>query len=164
LSSVLQQNIAYFDIIGAGQLISNLGQDMKLIQDGISQKVGDIISGISGFVVALICAFTSNRRFASIMLTQPISLISLVGIMGFWLTKTQRKGLTHNVRASNFAQEVLGAMRNVIAYRSQGIYSKKYHKSLQYLCVLDFWERLIFGVIVAGSFTILHWGNGLGVC
>lgn len=164
LSSVMQQNIAYFDIIGAGELISNLDQDMKLIQDGISQKVGDIISGLSGFAVALVCAFMSNRRFASIMITQPISLILLVGLMGSWLSKTQRKGLAHSVRANNFAQEVLGAMRNVIAYRSQERYTEKYRGILRYLSVLDFWERLIFAVIVAGSFAILHWGNGLGVC
>ncbi|KAJ5518676.1 ABC transporter integral membrane type 1 [Penicillium expansum] len=162
LSSVMQQNIAYFDIIGAGELISNLDQDMKLIQDGISQKVGDIISGLSGFAVALVCAFMSNRRFASIMITQPISLILLVGLMGLWLSKTQRKGLAHSVRANNFAQEVLGAMRNVIAYRSQERYTEKYRGILRYLAVLDFWERLIFAVVVAGSFAILHWGNGLG--
>ncbi|KAJ5884784.1 ABC transporter integral membrane type 1 [Penicillium taxi] len=162
MSSVLQQNIAYFDIIGAGELIMNLNQDINLIQDGISQKVGEIISGISGFVVALICAFISNRQFASIMIIQPISLILLVGTMGFWLSKTQRKGLIHSVRASNLAQEVLGAMRNVIAYRCQERYAKKYHETLQYPSVLEFRERLIFGVIVAGSFAILHLGNGLG--
>ncbi|CAG8004847.1 unnamed protein product [Penicillium olsonii] len=162
LSSVLQQNIAYFDVIGPGELISNLDQDMKLIQDGISQKVGDVISGLSGFVVALVCAFISNRRFASIMITQPISLILLVGMMGFWVSKIQRKGWAHSVRASNFAQGVLGAMRNVIAYRSQERYAEKYHGILQYLSVLDFRERFIFAVIVAGSFAILHWGNGLG--
>ncbi|XHF96703.1 hypothetical protein AWENTII_000322 [Aspergillus wentii] len=164
LSAVLQQNMAYFDIVGTGELTSYMDQDMKLIQEGISHKVGDLLSGISGFVVAITCAFMQNRRFAAIMISQPIALILLVGLMGYWLSVTQRMGLAQYVQADNLAQEVLGAMRNVIAYRSQKRYAKKYHDSLRHPAALDFQERLIFGVIVAGSFTILHWTNGLGVC
>ncbi|KAE8338023.1 hypothetical protein BDV24DRAFT_177137 [Aspergillus arachidicola] len=162
LSSVLQQNMAYFDIVGTGELTSRIDQDMKLIQTGISQKLGNIISGVSGFVVAIICAFIQNRRFASIMISQPIAMILLVGLMGFWLSVTQQRGLPHSLKLENLAQEVLNAMRSVIAYRSQERYARKYHDTLLQPAALDFRERLIFGVIVAGSFTILHWANGLG--
>ncbi|KAL4908397.1 hypothetical protein BDW74DRAFT_188449 [Aspergillus multicolor] len=162
LSAILRQNIAYCEIVGTGQLVSHLDRDIKMIQDGISQKVGDIISGLSGFVVALIVAFLSNRRFAGIMISQPLCLIMFVAVVGSVMSKVQRMGIAHSVQATNFAQEVLGAMRNVIAYRSQETYARNYHECLQYSTALDFRERLIFGVIIAGSFTILHWGNGLG--
>ncbi|KAB8217999.1 P-loop containing nucleoside triphosphate hydrolase protein [Aspergillus novoparasiticus] len=162
LSSVLQQNMAYFDVVGTGELTSRIDQDMKLIQTGISQKLGNIISGVSGFVVAIICAFIQNRRFASIMISQPVAMILLVGLMGFWLSVTQQRGLPHSLKLENLAQEVLNAMRSVIAYRSQERYAKKYHDTLLQPGALEFRERLIFGVIVAGSFTILHWANGLG--
>jgi ATP-binding cassette subfamily B (MDR/TAP) protein 1 len=163
LSSVLQQNIAYFDVLQTGELTSSMDQDMQLIQAGISQKVSYIISGVSGFVIAIVFAFIYNRRFASIMISQPLALIAWVGVMGYWLSITQKKGLTQYAKADNLAQEVLNAMRNVLAYRSQERYSKKYFDTLQRPAALDFRERLLFGVIVAGSFTTLHWGNGLGV-
>ncbi|KAJ5999440.1 hypothetical protein N7451_007250 [Penicillium sp. IBT 35674x] len=163
LSSVLRQNIAFFDVLGAGELTTHIDQDMKLIQAGISQKVGEIISGLSGFVIAMICAFMQNRHFASIMVSQPISLLSIVGIMGFWLSVTQKRGLAQCVKAENLAQEVLRAMRNVIAYGSQQRYSNKYHEALGGPTADDFRERFIFGVIVAGSFMVLHWTNGLGL-
>ncbi|KAE8155284.1 P-loop containing nucleoside triphosphate hydrolase protein [Aspergillus avenaceus] len=153
LSSVLQQNMAYFDVVGTGELTSRLDQDMKSIQAGISHKLGTIISGISGFLVAIICAFTQNARFASIMIAQPIAKILLVGL----------KGACHSAKLEHLAQEVLSAMRNVIAYRSQGRYARKYRDALIRPTALDFQERLIFGGIVAGSFTILHWANGLGL-
>ncbi|GKZ73111.1 GTPase-activating protein [Aspergillus niger] len=57
LASALRQNMAYFDVVGIGELTSHMDQDMKLIQAGISQKVGELLSGLSGFVVAIICAF-----------------------------------------------------------------------------------------------------------
>ncbi|KAE8378302.1 P-loop containing nucleoside triphosphate hydrolase protein [Aspergillus bertholletiae] len=162
LSAVLQQNMAYFDVVGTGELTSRIDHDMKLIQAGISQKVGNIISGVSGFLVAIACAFTQNPRFASIMISQPIAMILLVGSMGFWLSKIQQKSLPHSVKLDNLAQEVLNAMRSVTAYGSQERYTRKYHAMLLLPAGLDFRERLIFGVIVAGSFTILHWANGLG--
>ncbi|QMW39142.1 hypothetical protein G4B11_002422 [Aspergillus flavus] len=162
LCSVLQQNMAYFDVVGTGELTSRIDKDMKLIQTGISQKLGNIISGVSGFIVAIICAFIQNPRFASIMISQPVAMILLVGLMGFWLSVTQQRGLPHSVKLENLAQEVLNAMRSVIAYRSQERYARKYHDTLLQPAALDFRERLIFGVIVAGSFTILHWANGLG--
>ena len=65
--------------------------------------------------------------------------------------------------ADNLAQEVFSAMRTVISYRSQRRYARKYHDSLKVPASLDFQERLIFGIVVAGSFTVLHWANGLGV-
>ncbi|OQD83857.1 hypothetical protein PENANT_c015G09551 [Penicillium antarcticum] len=162
LSSVLQQNIAYFDVLGTGELTSSMDHDMQLIQAGLSQKVSYIISGISGFGAAIIFAFMQNRRFASIMISQPLALVTWVGVMGYFLSITQKRGLRQYAKADNLAQEVLNAMRNVLAYRSQERYSKKFFDTLQCPAALEFRERFIFGFIVAGSFTTLHWGNGLG--
>lgn len=155
--------MAYFDAVGIGELTSHIDQDMKLIQAGISQKAGDLISGLSGFVVAIVCAFIKNWRFAGIMLSQPLALISVVGVMGGCLNMTQQMASASSANADNLAQEVLSAMRSVIAYRSQERYSKRYSEALQRPAALDFRERFIFGVIVAGSFMILHWSNALGV-
>ncbi|KAJ5827873.1 P-loop containing nucleoside triphosphate hydrolase protein [Penicillium robsamsonii] len=163
LSSVLQQNMAYFDVVKTAELMSQLDQDMKLIQAGISQKLGSIISGVSGCVVAITCAFMQNPRFASIMISQPIALILLVGIMGSWMSMTQKMASARWAKADNLAQEVLGAMRTVIAFRSQERFARKYHDYLLRPIALDFRERFVFGVIVAGSFAILHLGSGLGL-
>ncbi|OJI90988.1 hypothetical protein ASPTUDRAFT_112704 [Aspergillus tubingensis CBS 134.48] len=164
LASALRQNMAYFDIVGIGELTSHIDQGMKLIQAGISQKVGELLSGLSGFVVAIVCAFIRNGRFAGIMISQPIALLTLIGVLGGFLSVTQRRGLAQYVRADNLAQEVLSAMRGVIAYRSQERYGKRYYEALRRPAELDFRERFIFGMLVAGSFMVMHWANGLGVC
>ncbi|RAH61223.1 ATP-binding cassette transporter [Aspergillus piperis CBS 112811] len=162
LASALRQNMAYFDVVGIGELTSHMDQDMKLIQAGISQKVGELLSGLSGFVVAIICAFIQNGRFAGIIISQPIALLTLIGVLGGSLSVRQRRGLAQYVRADNLAQEVLSAMRSVIAYRSQERYSKRYYEALRRPAELDFRERFIFGMLVAGSFMVMHWANGLG--
>ncbi|KAJ5116806.1 hypothetical protein N7456_001154 [Penicillium angulare] len=163
IDSVLRQNIAFFDVTGAGELTKYIDHDMKSIQVGISQKVADIISGVSGFVIAIVIAFMRNPLFASIMISQPLALLSLVSSMGFWLSATQKKGLAQYVTAENLAQQVLSAMRNVISYGSQERYAKKYFDVLKLPTAFDVRERLIFGLIIAGSYLIMHWTNGLGI-
>lgn len=39
LQSVLRQNIAFFDRIGAGEITNRISHDADLIRDGISEKV-----------------------------------------------------------------------------------------------------------------------------
>src|SRR5436305_10611224 len=44
LRSVLRQNIAYFDKLGAGEVTTRITSDTHLIQDGISEKVAMALS------------------------------------------------------------------------------------------------------------------------
>ncbi|RAL11206.1 ABC transporter ATP-binding protein [Aspergillus homomorphus CBS 101889] len=162
LAAVLQQDLGYFQIVGVGELTSGIDKDMKLIQEGISQKMSMLISGISGFIAAIIISFRKNPRFAGIMLSQPLALMLVVGGLGSWLSQIQREGQVHWVKADNLAQDVLGAIRNVLSYRSQERFADKYQNAIRQPIQLELRERMIFGIMVAGSFTVLHWANGLG--
>lgn len=126
--------------------------------------MGMLISGFAGFIVAIIIAFSQNPQFAGIMLSQPLALMLVVGGFGSWMSRTQREGHVNWVKADSLAQDVLGAMRAVLAYRSQERYTNKYQEIIRGPILLERRERFIFGTIVAGSFTVLHWANGLGVC
>ena len=45
LKSVLRQNIAFFDRLGAGEVTNRVSHDVDLIQDGISDKVSLNVTG-----------------------------------------------------------------------------------------------------------------------
>ncbi|OJK04916.1 hypothetical protein ASPACDRAFT_109915 [Aspergillus aculeatus ATCC 16872] len=163
LDTALHQNLEYFDEVGSGQLTAGIDTDIRAIQEGISQKMGMLISGLAGFIVAIIIAFSQNPQFAGIMLFQPLALVLVVGGLGSWMSRTQREGQVNWVKADSLAQDVLGAIRAVLAYRSQERYTNKYQETIRGPILLERRERFIFGVIVAGSFTVLHWANGLGI-
>lgn len=164
LAAVLRQNCAYFDIVGAGEITSIMDQDMKAIQEGISQKLGLVLTGFSGFLIAIVITFLQSWYFASIMLCQPIALILVIGVLGIWLTQVQAMSLAQLAQLDNLGQAAFSAMRTIIAYRSQARYGKKYYLALVRPMTLETRERLVFGLMVAGAFTVLHWANGLGVC
>jgi ATP-binding cassette subfamily B (MDR/TAP) protein 1 len=50
LRSVLRQNVAFFDKIGAGEVTTRITSDMHLIQEGISEKIPITFQFIAQFV------------------------------------------------------------------------------------------------------------------
>ena len=67
LRSVLRQDIAFFDKIGAGEIATRIETDMNLIQSGISEKVALACMFLSSFIVAFIIAFSVQARIAGVL-------------------------------------------------------------------------------------------------
>jgi ATP-binding cassette subfamily B (MDR/TAP) protein 1 len=50
LRAIFRQNIAFFDFLGSGEITTRISSDMNLVQDGIGQKIGLFVTGVSMFV------------------------------------------------------------------------------------------------------------------
>jgi ATP-binding cassette subfamily B (MDR/TAP) protein 1 len=50
----MKQNIGFFDKIGAGEVTTRITADTNLIQEGLSEKIGLTLTGISTFVSAFV--------------------------------------------------------------------------------------------------------------
>ena len=53
----MRQNIAFFDTLGTGEVINCITADLNLVQDGISEKVGFTITGLTTFISAFVIGF-----------------------------------------------------------------------------------------------------------
>lgn len=54
LESCMRQNIGFFDKIGAGEVTTRITADTNLIQEGLSEKIGLTLTGVSTFVSAFV--------------------------------------------------------------------------------------------------------------
>lgn len=50
----MRQNIGFFDKIGAGEVTTRITSDTNLVQDGISEKIGLTLTGVSTFISAFV--------------------------------------------------------------------------------------------------------------
>lgn len=50
----MKQNIGFFDKIGAGEVTTRITADTNLIQEGLSEKIGLTLTGVSTFVSAFV--------------------------------------------------------------------------------------------------------------
>jgi ATP-binding cassette subfamily B (MDR/TAP) protein 1 len=78
LTAILKQNIAFFDNLGAGEITTRISGDMTAIQDGISQKIGLTLTGVSTFFAALIVGFVKSWKLTLILTSVIISMVSAI--------------------------------------------------------------------------------------
>jgi ATP-binding cassette subfamily B (MDR/TAP) protein 1 len=163
LDAVLRQNIAFFDHHGAGEVAIRISNDMALVQDGISQKVGLILFGIAGFLSAIVIGFVKNWRLALVLLCVPVAIILTMGILGPMMKRFQNESSVEYAKSGTFAQEVLSSIRSVNAYGSQHRFLQIFEDMLISPAMADFKGRMALGGLMALMMFIMNASYGLGV-
>jgi len=156
------QNIAFFDGAGTGELTIRLSNDMSLIRDGISQKVGLISYGFAGFISAIV-SFVKDWRLVLVLLCLPLVIILTMGGLGSGMKKFQDQAGEGYAQSGNFAEEFIVAIRNVVAYGSQRRFLKKYELMLELPERAGFRSKMLLGMLVAIMMMIINLGYGLAV-
>ena len=118
--------MTYFDLLQQkGTLTSTLNDDLVKMKDGIGDKVADFLSLLARMVGCLIFALITGWKLTLVIL----SIAPLV-ILAFNLTikftiKYTKKQIQAYAQTNSIAQEVLLAIRTVIAFNGQ---KKEYNR------------------------------------
>lgn len=76
--AILRQDMTWFDKADEGSLTTRLAADTNLIQDGISEKFGQLIQSLSQFICGFVVAFVKGWRLALV-------LLAALPVMGKWI-------------------------------------------------------------------------------
>ncbi len=163
LKAVLRQNIAFFDNTGAGEIAIRISNDMSLVKDGVSQKVGLIFYGLAGFISAIIISFIKDWRLALVMLCVPLLMILIMGGLGTAIKKFQESASVDYAKSGSFAEEVISCIRNITAYGSQARFLRKYEEILVSPEMADFKAKFSVAMLMAGIFAVVYSSYGLAV-
>ncbi|SPO37860.1 related to multidrug resistance protein 4 [Pseudozyma flocculosa] len=131
LSSVLRQDMAFFDTMKPGEVGTRLSADLLTIQNGTSEKVGIMISSLSYFVTSYIVAFIKLPVLAGqlVSLLPAFAIISIIGSK--LVAKAQKNTSTHLSHAASLASEALNNLSVVQAFGSQKRLSNIYQSHLE---------------------------------
>jgi ATP-binding cassette subfamily B (MDR/TAP) protein 1 len=156
LRAIFRQNIAFFDFLGSGEVTTRISSDMNLVQDGIGQKIGLFVSGISAFVTAIIIGFVRSWKLSLIMLSVTVALVLLMGVNGTFMKKNQTISVDQYATAASLAEEVLASARNVAAYGTQKRLEQKYKTLMNKASQYDFKAKFWLSMMIAGMMGILN--------
>ncbi|KAH3909890.1 hypothetical protein HBI56_130200 [Parastagonospora nodorum] len=156
LRAIFRQNIAFFDFLGSGEVTTRISSDMNLVQDGIGQKIGLFIAGVSGFITAIIVGFVRSPKLAGIMISITIALFMIMGVCGAFMKKSQTVSIDQYATAASLAEEVLASARNVAAYGTQNRLEQKYKTLLGSASRFDFKAKFWLSMMIAGLMGILN--------
>jgi ABC-type multidrug transport system fused ATPase/permease subunit len=82
-SSILSQEIGFFDVHKTGELVSRLGSDAALLKQGTSQALPEVMIGIIKVLVSVAIMFWISPKLAAVM----------IGFVLVIMVRNQNRGL-----------------------------------------------------------------------
>ncbi|TIC47411.1 P-loop containing nucleoside triphosphate hydrolase protein, partial [Wallemia mellicola] len=128
LRSILRQDIAFFDNIGAGEVATRIETDTHLVQSGISEKAKYhvLTQSLGTFIAGFIIAFAQQAKIAGVLFLI-VPLIATAGAgMNVFTSKYSQNALTYIAESGSLVEEVLSTIRTAKAFGSQVILLKLY--------------------------------------
>lgn len=169
LESALHQDISWYDLTQSGDIASRLAEDITKLEDGISEKAVMFVHNMMAFVGCLILAFVKGWKLALVcMVTFPVTM-GVVGSVAMITSRLARKEIAAYAKAGTIAEEVLSAMRTVVAFGGQKLELQRYAENLAYAyrnnVKRSFFAGLGFGALwffIYSSYALSFWyGVGL---
>lgn len=159
--AVLSQNMAFFDTLSPGEISTRLSENLIVVQNGTSEKVGIFLSSISYFVTSYIIAFILLPVLAGelVSLVPAFLIVSLVG--AHFVSRFSAEMSNHLGDASSIATESLGNVRAVQAFEAQKPLSKLYDSHLHLVRRSGLYRAFSAATMLGFLFFVAYSANAL---
>uniref|UniRef100_A0A4W4FYT4 ATP-binding cassette sub-family B member 5 n=1 Tax=Electrophorus electricus TaxID=8005 RepID=A0A4W4FYT4_ELEEL len=122
--AILHQQMAWFDTHPIGQLSTRLSDDINTINDGLGDKICIFVQFFCRFLTGIIIGFVFGWKLTLVILAvSPL-------LAGSILATLTSKELSAYAKAGAVAEEVLVAIRTVVAFNGQQKALQKYETNL----------------------------------
>ncbi|XP_015213560.2 ATP-dependent translocase ABCB1 isoform X1 [Lepisosteus oculatus] len=128
--AIVRQEIGWFDMNETGQLNTRLTDDIYKVNEGIGDKVALLIQSVTTFIAGFIVGFITGWKLTLVILAVSPLLGISAALFSKVMTSFTSKEQTAYAKAGAVAEEVLSAIRTVIAFGGQKKEINRYHKNL----------------------------------
>ncbi|GCB25295.1 leptomycin B resistance protein pmd1 [Aspergillus awamori] len=161
LKSALGQEIAFFDAGTGGSIATQATSNGRMIQGGISEKLGLALQGIAAFVTAFIIAFVVQWKLTLICLCIAPATMIVNGIAGGFMGVYESQILEINAKANHFAESVLSSVRTTHAFEIRDRLVDRFDEHLSSAHKIGTKLSVIFGTFFSAEYCIVYLGYGL---
>jgi len=130
LTAVFRQEIGWFDTRRSGELTTRLTNDVPLIRDAVSERIGSLFYAVSLIIAGFIIAFTTNWKEALVVLAGTPVLIATLGFIGRFMFVYSNKAQQVYANAGSIAQEIMGSVKTVMVFGGQPVEERRYDDAL----------------------------------
>ncbi|EAQ88656.1 hypothetical protein CHGG_05275 [Chaetomium globosum CBS 148.51] len=159
--SALSQEVAYFDFGTGGSIATQATSNGRLIQGGISEKLGLTFQGLAAFVAAFAVAFATQWKLTLITLCIAPANILTMGVVATIQAGHETKILDLHAQANSFAEGVLASARTVHAFEMRSRLVAKFDGYLSEAHRVGDKISPLFGALFSIEYTIIYLGFGL---
>ncbi|NWR63647.1 MDR1 protein, partial [Bucorvus abyssinicus] len=129
--AVLHQEMAWFDTTQIGMLNTRLTDDINTIHEGIGDKICIFVQFLATFLAGIIIGFIYGWKLTLVILSVSPLLAASAAVWSTLLASLTAKELTAYAKAGAVAEEILTAVRTVVAFNGQEKALAKYDANLE---------------------------------
>ncbi|KAH0886963.1 hypothetical protein HID58_063059 [Brassica napus] len=168
LEAALNQDIQFFDTeVRTSDVVSAINTDAVMVQDAISEKLGNFIHYMATFASGFIVGFTAVWQLALVTLAV-VPLIAVIGgIHTTTLSKLSNKSQESLSQAGNIVEQTVVQIRVVMAFVGETRASQAYSSALKTAQRLGYKTGLAKGMglgatyfVVFCCYALLLWYGG----
>jgi ATP-binding cassette, subfamily B (MDR/TAP), member 1 len=161
LKAGLSQEVAYFDAGTGGSIAVQATSNGRLIQAGVSEKLGLVVQGLAAFVSAFVLAFVTQWKLTLITCCIAPATLIVMGISSTIEAAIETNILKIHAQAGFFAESILSSARTVNAFGLRSRLVKDLDKYLQASRTLGNKKNALFGCMFSAEYFIVFAGVGL---
>ncbi|KAF5702669.1 ABC transporter [Fusarium globosum] len=161
LRAALSQEVAFFDLGTSGSIAAQASPNGRLIQGGISEKLGLLFQGISTLVTAFIIAFIFQWKLTLICLCIAPATLIINGAAAGIMAGHETNILEIHSQANSFAENILSSARTIHAFEMRDRLVRKFNTYLTDAHHVGNKISPHFGTLLSAEYCIVYLGYGL---
>uniref|UniRef100_A0A9J2PQC9 Uncharacterized protein n=1 Tax=Ascaris lumbricoides TaxID=6252 RepID=A0A9J2PQC9_ASCLU len=130
MRSLLRQNVGWFDSQKSGTITSQLNENIDKIKDGVGDKIGLILRGVTMFVTCIVIGFIFEWRITLVMIGMGPASAVLMSSMARLTDRASVKQLEAVGHAGAIIEESIMNHKTVAACNGQETMIDRYSKAL----------------------------------
>ncbi|CAK6434576.1 unnamed protein product [Pipistrellus nathusii] len=154
--AIMRQEIGWFDVHDVGELNTRLTDDVSKINEGIGDKIGIFFQSIATFLTGFIVGFTRGWELTLVILAVSPVLGLSAAIWAKILSSFTDKELFAYAKAGSVAEEVLAAIRTVIAFGGQKKELERYNKNLEEAKRIGIRKAITANISMGAAFLLIY--------
>ncbi|KFQ63780.1 Multidrug resistance protein 1, partial [Pelecanus crispus] len=154
--AIMRQEIGWFDVNDVGELNTRLLDDVSKINEGIGDKIGLLVQSITTFVTGFIVGLIRGWKLTLVILAISPVLGLSAAIWAKVLSAFTDKEQAAYAKAGAVAEEVLAAVRTVIAFGGQEKEIKRYHKNLEDAKRIGIKKAITANISMGAAFLLIY--------
>ncbi|KAM9304344.1 ATP-dependent translocase ABCB1-like [Morus bassanus] len=154
--AIMRQEIGWFDVNDVGELNTRLLDDVSKISEGIGDKIGLLVQSLTSFVAGFIVGLIRGWKLTLVILAVSPVLGLSAALWAKVLSAFTNKEQAAYAKAGAVAEEVLAAIRTVIAFGGQEKEIKRYHKNLEDAKRIGIKKAITANISMGAAFLLIY--------
>uniref|UniRef100_A0A8C6BNK3 ATP binding cassette subfamily B member 1 n=1 Tax=Monodon monoceros TaxID=40151 RepID=A0A8C6BNK3_MONMO len=154
--AIMRQEIGWFDVHDTGELNTRLTDDVSKINEGIGDKIGIFFQSMATFFTGFTVGFTQGWKLTLVILAVSPVLGLSAAIWAKILSSFTDKELLAYAKAGAVAEEVLAAIRTVIAFGGQKKELERYNKNLEEAKRIGIKKAITANISMGAAFLLIY--------